>query len=68
MKLKQMQSLSIEILTKLKQLQQAVDTNESELVKLNNIPDSEYSEFRFIADELYEFAKTFDGLRDYGIE
>jgi hypothetical protein len=37
-----------------------VDENENELVRLNNIPDDEFSEFRFISDYLNEFSKSFE--------
>jgi hypothetical protein len=67
MKLKQMHSLSIDILNQLGQLKKMVEENEVELIKLNNIPDEEYTEFRFISDYLNEFSKTFDDIRDYGI-
>ncbi len=67
MKLKQMHSLSIDILNQLGQLKKMVEENEDELIKLNNIPDEEYTEFRFISDYLNEFSKTFDDIRDYGI-
>ncbi len=67
MKLKQMHSLSIDILNQLGQLKKMVEENEVELIKLNNIPDEEFTEFRFISDYLNEFSKTFDDIRDYGI-
>lgn len=67
MKLKQIHSLSIDILNQLGQLKKMVEENEVELIKLNNIPDEEYTEFRFISDYLNEFSKTFDDIRDYGI-
>jgi DNA repair protein RadC len=54
MKLKQMHSLSIDILNQLGQLKKMVEENEVELIKLNNIPDEEYTEFRFISDYLNE--------------
>ena len=44
-----------------------VDENENELVRLNNIPDDEFSKFRFISDYLNEFSKSFDDLRDFGM-
>jgi len=67
MKLEQMHSLSIDILNQLGQLKKMVEENEVELIKLNNIPDEEFTEFRFISDYLNEFSKTFDDIRDYGI-
>jgi hypothetical protein len=67
MKLKQMHSLSIDILNQLGQLKKMVEENEVELIKLNNIPDEGFTEFRFISDYLNEFSKTFDDIRDYGI-
>ena len=72
--LEQMHSLSINILNQLEQLQQIVkkmedgSSTENELVKLNTIPDNEFRELRFISDYLKEFSRTFDGLRDYGME
>ena len=68
MKLEQMHSLSIGILNQLSQLEKMVEENQNELVRLNNIPDGEFGEFRFISDYLSGFSKTFDSLRDYGIE
>ena len=65
--LEQMHSLSIDILNQLDQLKKMIDDNESELIRLNNIPDDEFSKFRFISDYLNEFSKTFDDIRDYGI-
>jgi hypothetical protein len=67
MKLEQMHSLSIDILNQLGQLKKIVEDNEIELIRLNNIPDDEYTEFRFISDYLNEFSKTFDDIRDYGM-
>jgi DNA repair protein RadC len=67
MKLEQMHSLSINILNQLGQLKEMVEENEIELMRLNNIPDEEYTKFRFISDYLSEFSKTFDDIRDYGI-
>jgi hypothetical protein len=68
MKLEQMHSLSIDILNQLGQLKKMIEDNEIELMRLNNIPDDEYTEFKFISDYLNEFSKTFDDIRDYGIE
>jgi uncharacterized membrane protein YjjP (DUF1212 family) len=74
MTLEQMNSLSIDIIKKLKQLQQIVKKMENgsidpkELIRLNTIPDNQFHSFRFISDDLSEFSKTFDSLRDYGIE
>ena len=67
-KLEQMHSISIDILNQLNQLKKMVEENENELVRLNNIPDEEFNEFRFISDYLHEFSGVFDDLRDYGIE
>jgi len=72
--LEQMHSLAINILNQLEQLQQIVEKmeegpdNKNELVKLNTIPDNEFRKLRFISDYLKEFSRTFDGLRDYGME
>ena len=68
MKLEQMHSLSIDILNQLSQLKKIVEENENELIRLNSIPDEEFYKFRFISDYLGEFSKTFDDLRNYGIE
>jgi hypothetical protein len=74
MTLEQLNSLSINILNQLKQLQQIVkkmedgSTDPKELIRLNTIPDDQFRSFRFISDYLSEFSRTFDGLRDYGIE
>jgi hypothetical protein len=67
MKLEQMHSLSIDILNQLVQLKKMVEENEVELIKLNNISDEEYTEFRFISDYLNEFSRTFNDIRDYGM-
>ena len=67
MKLEQMHSLSIDILNQLINLKNMVEKNENELVRLNDIPDDEFHELRFISDYLNEFSKSFDDLRDYGI-
>ena len=67
-KLEQMHLLSIDILNQLIQLKQMVENNENELMRLNTISDEEYQELRFISDCLDEFSKTFNDLRDYGIE
>ena len=74
MTLEQMNSLSINILNQLKQLQQIVKKMEDgsidpkELIRLNTIPDDQFRSFRFLSDYLSEFSKAFDSLRDYGIE
>jgi hypothetical protein len=68
MKLEQMHSLSIDILNQLGQLKKIVEDNEIELIKLNDIPDDNYKEFRFISDYLKEFSKAFDDIRDFGME
>ena len=67
MKLEQMHLLSVNILNQLNKLKKMVDENENELVRLNNIPDDEFSKFRFISDYLNEFSKSFDDLRDFGM-
>ena len=67
MKLEQMHLLSVDILNQLNKLKKMVDENENELVRLNNIPDDEFSKFRFISDYLSEFSKSFDDLRDFGM-
>jgi hypothetical protein len=72
--LEQMNSISINILKQLKQLQQVVKKMEDgsidpkELIRLNTIPDDQFRPFRFLSDYLSEFSKAFDSLRDYGIE
>jgi hypothetical protein len=44
-----------------------IDSNMEEIYKLNNIPDEEFPELRFISDHLEEFTQKFDELRNYGI-
>ena len=72
--LEQMNSISINVLKQLKQLQQIVKKMEDgsidpkELIRLNTIPDDQFRSFRFLSDYLSEFSKVFDSLRDYGIE
>lgn len=67
MKLEQMHLLSISILDQLNELKKMVDENEAELVRLNTIPDNEFSKFRFLSDYLDEFSEEFDDLRDFGM-
>jgi uncharacterized membrane protein YjjP (DUF1212 family) len=74
MTLEQLNSLSINILNQLKQLQQIVkkmedgSTDPKELIRLNTIPDDQFRSFRFLSDYLSEFSKVFDDIRDFGME
>jgi hypothetical protein len=67
MRLEELHELSKEILNKLSHLQMEIDSNMEEIYKLNNIPDEEFPELRFISDHLEEFTQKFDELRNYGI-
>ena len=70
--LEEMNNLAIEVECILEKLNDIIILNETgednELVKLNTLPDSEYKNFRFISDLLAEYARVFDGVRDYGME
>lgn len=66
--LDEMQSKAKTILTLLDELQNETLINKNELIKLNNIPDTEYKELRFISDYLEDYATNLDNLRNYGLE